>query len=165
MKTYSFYKLLLLCLIGIVLFSCKKEVGIADTLAGEYDGYYSETPDMYGDFPRGREDGANVERLDDNFIKIVVHEKSLTPTYGTLRSTTFDRCALVKVDTTGNLYGAFLRIIDTQTNTEIGQVFNIYWYNAIPPYPVTRLQIRFDYVNKYGQSVGTIAFKRLYLQQ
>ena len=165
MKTYIFYKLFLLSLIGIVLFSCKKELGIADTLVGEYDGYYGETPDKYGDFPRGRGDGANVERLDNGAIKIVVNEKSLTPTYGALRSTTFDRCALVKIDTTGNLYGAFLSIIDTQTNSEIGQVFNIYWYNVYPPpYPVTRLQIRFDYTNKYGQRVGTIAFKRLYLQ-
>ena len=147
-------------IIGIILviWSCSKEVvNPLQKYWGIYD-YYISGPtgsDDKGNFPIGN--GRLVIReASDNKVSLTIYEFDLPNE----KVTTLPSCEIISIDTTGNKYQPFARIVNTQNNIEIGKIRFWYYGGAFGKERETRLYIPMDFMIEPNRRIVFYAMKR-----
>ncbi|WP_247231964.1 hypothetical protein [Telluribacter sp. SYSU D00476] len=108
-------------------------------------------PDPEGNFPPGH-GRVHVQEAPEELISIRILEN-------VGRTRTFERCRVVPIDTTGNKYQHFARIINTENQMEIAKIRHWYYYLSGINQPLERIYIQFDFIED-NQRIEINAIKR-----
>jgi hypothetical protein len=152
----EFYKFLLFTIFPlIILISCKENISPNDKFIGVYDYYLYGIPgtDADGNFLRG-EGRLSVRKVNKQEVSFSVYEADNSEA-----SWVFPHCEIIKIDTTGNKYQHYARVLNKDNNTEIAKIRN--WY--LPPtIPVPeRVYIEMNFIVENNKHIIFYAMQRI----
>lgn len=162
MRRY-FNRLSLTGIIGIILFVCscsKEEINPLQGYFGVYDCYVGGIPgeDDNGNFPIGNWGRLVIREAANSKVNLEIYEPGLT--YPDEKITKLSNYQIVPIDTTGDKYQPFARIVNPQNNMEIGKIR--FWYYGIKGSKerFERLYIPMDFMIEPNRRIAFYAMKR-----
>ncbi|GAB3517339.1 hypothetical protein [Emticicia fontis] len=137
-----------------LLLSCKEEISTNQKYIGIYDGYdkFWGIPgqDANGDFPPGLGRVA-LRTANKQEVSVTVYEN-------VGRTREFPRCEILPIDTTGNIYQYYARVIEKTNNKEIAKIRQGYLGSASQR--EERIRIDLDITVEQNRNIFYYAVKR-----